>query len=44
MYFLKKLNIEINYETYVKIINSIENVKKYNLDIESFFIQLRLRG
>ncbi|MDC3022552.1 DNA polymerase III [Candidatus Pelagibacter sp.] len=41
MYFLKNLNIEINYETYVKIINSIENVKKYNLDIESFFIQLR---
>ena len=41
MYFLKNLNIEINYETYGKIINSIENVKKYNLDIESFFIQLR---
>ena len=38
MYFIKNLN---NYSVYNKFVNSIDNIRKFNLDIESLFIQLR---
>ena len=41
MYFLKDINIMTNHKPYSKMIQSIENINKYNLDIESLFIQLR---
>ena len=41
MYFIKNINNLDNYLIYKKFINSIDNIKKFNLDIESLFIQLR---
>ncbi len=41
MYFLKNINIKKNYEFYSKFIESVANIKRYNLDIESLFIQFR---
>ena len=41
MYFLENMKKNNNYEIYKKFIGSIENIKRFNLDIESFFIQLR---
>ncbi len=41
MFFLNRINFNNNYEFYSKFIESIQNTKKYNLDIESLFIQFR---
>ena len=35
---IKNLN---NYSVYNKFVNSIDNINRFNLDIESLFIQLR---
>ena len=41
MYFIKKINNLDNYSVYTKFVNSIDDIKRFNLDIESLFIQLR---
>ena len=41
MYFIKKINSLDNYSVYTKFVNSINEIKRFNLDIESLFIQLR---
>ena len=41
MYLLKNINTYNNYELYTKFIKSIENIRRFNLDIESLFIQFR---
>ena len=41
MYFIKKINNLDKYSVYTKFINSINDIKRFNLDIESLFIQLR---
>ena len=41
MYFIKKINNLDNYSVYTKFMNSIDDIKRFNLDIESLFIQLR---
>mgnify|MGYP001501351482 CR=1 FL=1 len=41
MFFLENVNTKGNYEFYANFINSINNIKKFNLDIESLFIQFR---
>ncbi len=41
MYLVKNEETRNNYELYTKFIKSIENIKRFNLDIESFFIQFR---
>ena len=41
MYFIKKINNLDNYSVYSKFVNSIDDIKRFNLDIESLFIQLR---
>ena len=41
MYFIKNIKNLNNYLVYNKFVNSIDNIKKLNLDIESLFIQLR---
>ena len=41
MYFIKKFNNLDNYSVYTKFVNSIDDIKRFNLDIESLFIQLR---
>ena len=41
MYILKNINTYNNYELYTKFIKSIENIRRFNLDIESLFIQFR---
>ena len=38
MYFIKNLD---DYSVYNKFVTSIDNIKRFNLDIESLFIQLR---
>ncbi len=38
MYFIRNLD---NYLVYNKFVSSIDNIKRFNLDIESLFIQLR---
>ena len=40
MYFIKNNNLD-NYSFYTKFVNSIDDIKRFNLDIESLFIQLR---
>ena len=41
MYFLANIKIRNNYELYTKFLQAIGNIKKFNLDIESLFIQFR---
>ena len=41
MYFIKKINNLDSYSVYTKFVNSINEIKRFNLDIESLFIQLR---
>ena len=41
MYFIKKINNLDNYSVYTKFVNSIDDIKRFNLDIESLFIRLR---
>ena len=41
MYFLTNIKITKNYEFYTKFLHAIANIKKFNLDIESLFIQFR---
>ena len=41
MYFINNFHLENNYELYTKFIESIGNIKKYNLEIESLFINFR---
>ena len=41
MYFIKEINNLDNYSVYTKFVNSINEIKRFNLDIESLFIQLR---
>ena len=41
MYFLANIKIRKNYELYTKFLQAIGNIKKFNLDIESLFIQFR---
>ena len=41
MYFIKKINNLDNYSVYTKFVNYIDDIKRFNLDIESLFIQLR---
>ena len=41
MYFIKKINNLDNYSVYTKFVNSIDDIKRFNLDIESLFIQIR---
>ena len=41
MYFIKKINNLDSYSVYTKFVNSIDDIKRFNLDIESLFIQLR---
>ncbi len=41
MYFIKEINSLDNYSVYTKFVNSINEIKRFNLDIESVFIQLR---
>ncbi len=41
MYFIRKINNLDNYSVYTKFVNSIDDIKRFNLDIESLFIQLR---
>ena len=41
MYFIKNIKNLDNYSVYNKFVNSIDNIKRFNLDIESLFIQLR---
>ena len=41
MYFIKNIKNLNNYSVYNKFVDSIDNVKRFNLDIESLFIQLR---
>jgi len=41
MYFIKEINSLDNYSAYTKFLNSINEIKRFNLDIESLFIQLR---
>ena len=41
MYFIKEINSLDNYSVYTKFVNSINEIKRFNLDIESLFIQLR---
>ena len=41
MYFIKNIKNLNNYSVYNKFVDSIDNIKRFNLDIESLFIQLR---
>ncbi len=41
MYFIKKINNLDSYSVYTKFVNSIDDIKRFNLDIESLFIRLR---
>ncbi len=41
MYFINQINSLDNYSVYTKFVNSINEIKRFNLDIESLFIQLR---
>ena len=41
MYFLNNIKKTKNYEHYTKFIQTIDNIKKFNLDIESLFIQFK---
>ena len=41
MYFIKEINSLDNYSVYTKFMNSINEINRFNLDIESLFIQLR---
>ena len=41
MYLIKNINNLSDHSFYIKFISSIENIKKFNLDIESLFIQFR---
>ena len=41
MYFLTNIKITKNYEFYTKFLHAIANIKKFNLDIESLFIQFK---
>ncbi len=41
MYFVKNIDNFNNHLSYTKFVNSIYNIKKFNLDIDSLFIQLR---
>ena len=41
MYFIKEVNNLDSYSVYTKFLNSIDDIKRFNLDIESLFIQLR---
>ena len=41
MYFIKKVNNLDNFSIYTKFVNSIDDIKRFNLDIESLFIQLK---
>ena len=41
MYFINNFHLENNYDLYTKFIESIGNIKKYNLEIESLFINFR---
>ena len=41
IYFIKKINNLDNYSVYTKFVNSIDDIKRFNLDIESLFIRLR---
>ena len=41
MYFIKKINNLDNYSVYTKFVSSMHDIKRFNLDIESLFIQLR---
>ena len=41
MYFIKEINSLDKYSVYTKFVNSIDDIKRFNLDIESVFIQLR---
>ena len=41
MYFIKEINNLDNYSVYTKFVDSINEIKRFNLDIESLFIQLR---
>ncbi len=41
MYFLNNIKKTKNYEHYTKFIQAIDNIKKFNLDIESLFIQFK---
>ena len=41
IYFTKEINNLDNYSVYAKFVSSINDIKRFNLDIESLFIQLR---
>ena len=41
MYFLKNIHLKNNFISYTNFVESIKNIKKFNLDIESLFIQFR---
>ena len=41
IYFLNNIKKTKNYEHYTKFIQTIDNIKKFNLDIESLFIQFK---
>ena len=41
MYFIKEINSLDNYSVYTKFMNSFNEINRFNLDIESLFIQLR---
>ena len=41
MYFLKNISLKNNYEFYNNFVETIDNIKRYNLDVESLFIKIR---
>ena len=41
MYYLNNTNFIESKDLYMKFLDSVENIKKYNLDMESLFIQFR---